>query len=91
MPERPQRNRDRVGAVGDADQVPDAQIRRELGLEGFDLRAEHVSSARDDGLEPCQQRPAERLERGLGVEQRDRHIREETLIADSAPAGLPLR
>ena len=71
--ERAQRDRDRVGAVGDADGVPRAEVGRELVLERGDLGAEDERPAVEHLGELRVDLPAQRIERRLGVEQRDRH------------------
>ena len=72
-PERPERERDRLGAVGDADHVAHAEVRRELLLERRDLGTEDVDAALDHLREAFEDLLAEREKRGLGVEQADRH------------------
>ena len=73
--QRAQRDRDRLGAVGDADRVLRADVGGELGLERRHLRPEHEVP----GVEHAVDRGADvRAQRGLrreGVEERDRHRR----------------
>ena len=75
-PERPQRDRDRVGAVADADRVAHTEVGRELLLERPDLRAEDVLAPLHDSGDPLENRGPERQQRRVGVEQPDRHQRQ---------------
>ena len=72
-PERPERDRQRVGPVRDPDAVPHAQVRRELLLERRDLRPEDVAARAGDGLEPLRERVVMGLQRAC--EQGNRHER----------------
>ena len=73
---RPQRDRDRVGAVGHADGVPAAAVRRELLLERLHLGAEDEAPRVQHPRDGLAQLVAERRQRRGGVEQGDaRHRR----------------
>ena len=50
-----------------------SEVVRELLLECLDLGAEDVHAPLDDAGDPFHDLLAERLQRGVGVEQRDRH------------------
>ena len=78
---RAQRDRQRVGAVGDADRVRRAEVGGELLLEGLHLRPEHVAPAVEHALDRRAQLAAQRLKRGGHVEQRDWHRRPADPIA----------
>ena len=73
--ERPQRDRDRVGAVADADHVADAEVVGELALERLHLGTEDERAALDDLADPGEDRLAQRRERRVGVEQGNRSWR----------------
>ena len=71
--DRPQRDRDRLGAVRDADDVLDAEPRGELALERLDLRAEDVAAVVEHPSEAAASSSRSGAQRGLGVEQADGH------------------
>ena len=72
--ERAQRDLQRIGAVGDADAVADADELRELLLEVLHLRSENVPAARqhlgDGGIDLGLVREISGLGIGLGDHQR---------------------
>ena len=78
--ERVEREHDRVGAVGDADRVLDAEVRGGLLLEGADVRAEDepagVENLGDSLLQLVQQRRVLRLD----VNERDLRPRRASLV-----------
>ena len=73
---RAQGDRQRVGAVGDADDVIDAEILGELALEGRDLRAEDEPALVDGVGRGADEPVAQARARGVDVEQGDWHGRE---------------
>ncbi len=71
--ERAGGDRDRVGAVADADRVSDAHVGTEFLLESLDLRAEDEATAVDHGADALEDHLAQRREWRFGVEQGYRH------------------
>ena len=72
---RAQGDRQRVGAVGDADDVIDAEVVRELALEGRDLGAEDEPALVDGVGRGADEAVAQGRARRVDVEQRDWHGR----------------
>jgi len=70
---RPQRDRQGLGPVGDADRVARAAVRGELALEGADLGAEDEATRVDHAGDRRVDLRAQRTQRRRGVEQRDGH------------------
>ena len=68
-PERPQGDRQRLGAVGDADAVAPADEGGELGLERLHLGAEDVAPRLEHGALALGDRGQQRLQRRPGGEQ----------------------
>ena len=74
--QRAQRDRERLGAVGDADRVPRADVGGELGLERLDLGPEDEVPAVEHAMDRGADVGAQRRLRGGRVEERDRHRHE---------------
>ncbi len=69
-PERPQGDRQRLGAVGDANAMAHADVGGELALECLDLGAEHVAARIEHRPLPGGDLVQERLERRSRREER---------------------
>jgi hypothetical protein len=67
--------------------VAGAEVGGEVVLEGLDLRAEDERAAVDDLGDLGVDLGAERLERGLGVEERQRHEVPRVVSASFVTAG----
>ena len=72
-PHRPQRDRDGVGAVGDAHRVLGTAVGGELPLERVDLRAQDVALAVEHSLDRLTQLRAQGRQGSGCVKQRDGH------------------
>ena len=73
--ERPQSDRQRIGAVGDPDAVANAEIGGELVLESLDFRPEDVAAGLQHGPLARGDLSEQRLESRPGGEERDAHPR----------------
>ena len=71
-PERVEREHERVGAVGDADRVLDAEVLGSLALEALDLGAEDEAAAVEGAGERLFQLRDERRVLRLDVNERNR-------------------
>ena len=87
--ERAQGERDRVGAVGDADGVLGAEVARELCLERLDLRAENVGATVEHAGDAGVELGSQGRQRPLSIEQRYRHMVLDPSLRDAAHGGVP--
>ena len=76
--QRAQRDGQRLGAVGDPDDVVDAQEGGELLLEGRDLGPEDVLAAIEHLVDGLAQAAAQAGQRGGGIEEGDAHAGQPT-------------
>ena len=89
--------RQRVGAVGDADRVRDAEVGGELVLERRDLGAEDELAAIEDLVDGLAQAAAQAGQRRGGIEQGDAHAgkptrrggRQAAWVAGRAASRMP--